>query len=145
MKEFIVEKKVNINGTPEDVWHALTDPKKTKKYFFNSKVYSDWKVGSPITFKGKMFLIINFEMSGKILEIDAPKILKYSLQNAKSSSSSIVTDELTYENGITTLQISDNVGSGKDAEKRFRKSDKGWDKILAGLKKLVEKESSNNH
>ncbi|MEO8517095.1 MAG: SRPBCC domain-containing protein [Flavobacterium sp.] len=145
MKEFIVNKRIDIRAETKEVWDALTNPEKTKKYFFNSKVYSDWETGSTITFKGKMFLIISFEMSGEILEIDPQKLLKYNLKNSKSSSMSVVTDKLTYENGITTLTISDNVGFGEGAEKRYKKSNQGWDKILKGLKELVEKENSNNH
>lgn len=144
MKEFVVNKKIDIKAEPAEVWNALTDPEMTKKYFFNSKIYSDFKVGSEITFKGKMFLLINFEMHGKILEIDPPRLLKYNLKNSKSSSISVITDTLTYLNGITTVTISDNVGSGKNAEKRYEKSNKGWDKILKGLKELVENRKGNN-
>ena len=53
---------------------------------------------------------------------------------------SIVTDELTYENGQTILSITDNVGQGEGAQERYDRSEKGWDKILEGLKELVEKE-----
>lgn len=138
MEKFIVQKQIKINAKPEEVWDALTNPDKTSKYFFHSKVYSDWKPGSPITFKGKMFFVFNFEMSGTILEIEPQRRLKYNLKNAKSSSISTVTDELKYEKGVTTLSITDDVGQGEGAEKRYQKSEKGWDKVLNGLKELVE-------
>ncbi len=144
MEKFIVKKKIDIDATPDQVWEALTNPEKTKKYFFKCKVLSDWKTGSSITFKGKMFFIINFEMSGKILEIEPLKLLKYNLKNSNSSSVSIVTDKLTYENGITTLTINDDVGQTEGAEKRFKKSNKGWDKILNGLKELVESDKTSS-
>lgn len=144
MEKFIVKKKIEIKATPDEVWDALTNPEKTKKYFFKCKVFSDWKKGSSITFKGKIFFIINFEMRGKILEIEPQKILKYNLKNSNSSSESIVTDKLTFEKGTTTLTITDDVGQTEGAEKRFKKSNKGWDKILKGLKELVESEKSNS-
>ena len=141
MKEFIVRKEIHLNAKPEQVWDALTNPEKTKHYFFNAKVYSDWKTGSSITFKGKFFFIIKFAMQGTILAIEPLKLLKYNLKNSKSHSTSTVTDKLSYKNGITTLSITDDVGQGEGAEKRYERSMKGWDKILSGLKKLVESNS----
>lgn len=141
MENYVVNKSIAINAKPGDVWDALTNPEKTKKYFFNSEVHSDWKEGSPITFKGKMLFFIEFEMGGKILEIEPLKLLKYNLNNGKSSGVSTVTDKLTYENEMTVLSITDDVGRGEGAEKRFHKSEKGWDKILKGLKDFLENEN----
>lgn len=140
MKDYVVKKEVSINAEPSVVWDALTDPLKTKKYFFHCKVISSWKEGSPITFKGKMFLVVPIEMKGRILKIEPEKLLQYNLKNTsdKSSTFSTVTDKLTYANGRTTLSITDDVGAGPDAEKRYHKSEEGWDKVLRGLKDLVE-------
>jgi uncharacterized protein YndB with AHSA1/START domain len=74
MENFIVKKKVAINAEPSIVWDALTNPEKTKEYFFNCEVFSDWKVGSPITFKGKIFVVKKIEMNGTILEIEPKKL-----------------------------------------------------------------------
>lgn len=140
--KFIVEKEISLKAKPSEVWDALTNPDKTKKYFFNCKVISDWKAGGSITFSGRIFLIKKIEMKGTILKIEPEKFLKYSLKNGDSSdaqSFSTVTDKLSYQNGKTILSITDDVGEGKGAEKRFKRSQKGWDKILKGLQKLVEK------
>lgn len=141
--DLIVKKSISIKAEPARVWDALTNPEKTKKYFFNSKVTSTWKEGSPITFSGRMFLIKKFEMKGKILAIAPNKFLKYTLKNGNDdqNSFSTVTDLLTYENGETTLSITDDVGSGEGAEKRYERSVKGWEKVLKGLKKTVEESS----
>ena len=143
MKAFIVKKHISLNATPAEVWRALTKPEKTKEYFFNARVISQWKEGSPITFKGKMFWIIPFEMKGKILRIIPEKLLQYTLKNWNSGSISTVTDELEYKNGKTVLSIADNVGTGPDAEKRYKRSVKGWEKVLKGLKALVEAKQVN--
>jgi uncharacterized protein YndB with AHSA1/START domain len=137
-KEYIVHKKISIHAESLDVWDALTDPKKTKEYFFNCEVHSKWKPGSTITFKGWMFFFIKIEMKGKILKADPGKLLQYTLKNSGSPSTSTVTDTLTYENGKTIVSITDDVGQGEGAEKRYKKSAKGWDKILHGLKEFVE-------
>ena len=138
--KYIVRKTIDIKAEPAKVWNALTNPELTKKYFFHSKVYSDWKPGSAIVFKGKIFLVKNFEMKGKIEAIEENKLLKYTLQNGSddNKSSSTVTDVLIYKNGITTVSVSDDVGEGEGAEKRFKRSERGWTKVLQGLKKTVE-------
>jgi uncharacterized protein YndB with AHSA1/START domain len=140
MKDYTVHQKITLNAEPSVVWDALTNPEKTKEYFFNCRVISDWKAGSPITFKGRMFWVIPIEMKGKIIKAEPGKLLKYSLTNGKGAdaSTSTVTDELTYENGKTILSIHDNVGHGEGAKKRYHRSVKGWHKVLKGLKVLVE-------
>lgn len=142
MNEFIVKKQVTIEASPSKVWDALTDPAKTKKFFFNCEVISSWKVGSPITFKGKIFYIKKIEMTGEILKIEPGRFLQYTLKNGNSDSSiSTVTDELISDNEKTILKISDDVGQGKGAEIKYKRSLKGWDKILMRLKELVENEN----
>nr|WP_294942401.1 SRPBCC domain-containing protein [uncultured Mucilaginibacter sp.] len=140
--DYIVKKSINIKAEPAEVWDALTNPQKTQKYFFKCRVISDWKEGSKITFKGKMFWIIPIKLTGKILAVEPGKLLQYSLRNAsdkEGKTTSTVTDKLTYQNGETTLFVTDDVGEGEDAEKRYKRSENGWDKVLRGLKKLVEK------
>ena len=145
MKEFIVRRKTVLRASPAEVWDALTNPEKTKKYFFHCKVFSDWEVGSTIRFVGRIFLIKKIEMTGTILELIPQKLLKYSLNNANtkdgSSSFSIVTDTLSFEDGKTTLIITDDVGQGAGAEERFKKSQKGWTKIIKGLRALLHKKA----
>lgn len=139
MKSYVVKKTIHLNAPAMLVWNALTDPEQTKKYFFNCRVISNWKEGSTITFKGRMFWIVPIKLSGHIEKIKPGKLLQYSLSNGKSGkSTSTVTDELEEKDGKTTLHITDDVGQGEGAEKRYKRSVKGWDKILKGLKKIVE-------
>lgn len=116
------------------VWSALTDPEQTREYFFNCRVISDWKEGGKISFKGKIFWIFPIEMHGVIKKIVPGKLLQYTLSNGKGGSTSTVTDELEEKDGKTTLHITDDVGQGEGAEKRYHRSVKGWDKVLKGLK-----------
>ena len=114
MKDHIVKKSIVINAPAAVVWDALTDPEKTKAYFFHCRVYSDWKTGSKITFKGRMFFIIPIEMSGEIKQIKPGKLLQYTIANKsdKNGTFSTVTDELTETGGKTELKIMDDVGQG---------------------------------
>ena len=137
----VVNKSIRIKGTPAQVWDALTNPEKTKEYFFNCEVLSDWKVGSPITFKGRV-MMKKIELHGEIVAIEPERLLKYTLKNSEDEhpdSTSTVTDRLDYVNGETVVSITDDVGVGAGAEKRYEKSVQGWDNILSGLKAIVEK------
>ena len=137
MADCIVKKQITIAAEPSVVWDALTNPEMTRKYFFHCRVFSDWKPGSAITFKGRMFLFIKIELKGKILQIEPERLLKYSL-DGRDGSYSTITDTLSYESGTTTLSITDDVGQSEGVEKRYKKSMKGWDRILRRLKKMIE-------
>jgi uncharacterized protein YndB with AHSA1/START domain len=139
MKEYVVKKHIDIKAPAETVWDALTDPEKTKEYFFHCRVISTWKPGSSITFKGHMFWIIPIEMNGEIKKVEPSKLLQYTLSNKGGKGGvSTVTDRLHFAKGVTTVEITDDVGQGEGAEKRYKRSVKGWDKILKGLKELAE-------
>ncbi|MGF7082602.1 SRPBCC domain-containing protein [Mucilaginibacter sp. UYCu711] len=140
MKEYIVKKHIAINAPVKAVWDALTNPEKTKEYFFNCRVISTWKPGSPITFKGRMFWIIPVELKGTIDKVDEGRLLQYTLINKGDKSKSTVTDILTPAKDNTILTITDDVGQGEGAEKRYRRSVKGWNKILNGLKEFCEQD-----
>jgi uncharacterized protein YndB with AHSA1/START domain len=144
MENHIVRKEILLDASTDKVWRALTDPKITKKYFYHCKVLSDWKVGSAITFKGKVFWIFPIELNGEIRQIIPGKLLQYTLHN-HGGGQSLVTDELTNENGKTRLKITDDVGTANGIEKRYKNSMKGWDKILRGLKKTVENHQNKKH
>jgi uncharacterized protein YndB with AHSA1/START domain len=140
MKEYIVKKHIAINAPVKVVWDALTNPEKTKEYFFNCRVISTWKAGSPITFKGRMFWIIPIELKGTIDKVDEGRLLQYTLVNKGDKSKSTVTDILTPAKDNTVLTITDDVGQGEGAEKRYKRSAKGWNKILNGLKEFCEQD-----
>lgn len=142
MENYIVQKSVWLNAQPDVVWDMLTNPEKTKQYFFHCKVFSDWKPGSSIVWRGRIFLVKKIEFKGEIIEAAPEKILKYKLHNSHGNddSTSVVTDTLLAENGGTLLTITDDVGQGTGAKERYERSMKGWDSVLKRLKKVVEKE-----
>jgi uncharacterized protein YndB with AHSA1/START domain len=50
--ELIVTNSISINAPASKVWDALVNPAQTKKYMFNCEAVSDWKVGSPLLWRG---------------------------------------------------------------------------------------------
>lgn len=137
-RRLVVHKTIGIYTTPEHIWEAFTTPEMTRKFFFHASVSSSFAPGSPIAFTGRMFFIIPFEMKGTVIEAEKNKRLKYELGNSKSDSKSVVLLEIIPNGDNTILKISDNVGAGEGAQKRYERSVKGWDKVTAKLKKLLE-------
>ena len=46
-------KTVTIDAPQAKVWDALTNPAKVRQYMHGTNISTDWKVGSPITWKGE--------------------------------------------------------------------------------------------
>ncbi len=42
-----------INADPAAIWAVITDPGQLGQAFFGAKVDTDWRVGSPITYRGE--------------------------------------------------------------------------------------------
>src|SRR6266700_2174805 len=58
--------EIVIRSTPEHIWQALTDGGITQKYYFNCRVESDWKQGSPVRYYGPKGTV---DLDGEIIEI----------------------------------------------------------------------------
>jgi len=71
------EADVTIKGSVSQVWDALVNPDKIKRYMFGATVVSEWQVGSPIVWKGE-WKGKPFEDKGRILEIQQGRRLRYS-------------------------------------------------------------------
>jgi uncharacterized protein YndB with AHSA1/START domain len=146
-KQLTVENSIIINEKASKVWDALTNPAQTKKYMFGCETVSDWKIGSPLLWKG------NYEgkemvfVKGNIVDIKPGKFLAYTTIDPNSGIADIpenyltVTYELSEENGQTILNVTQGdyakVGEG---EKRYRETidGGGWEPILIQIKQLVE-------
>ena len=67
--------ETEIDAPRSKVWRALTDPDQIQKYMFGSRVETDWKPGSRITWKGE-YEGKKYEDKGKILEVVQDRRLK---------------------------------------------------------------------
>jgi uncharacterized protein YndB with AHSA1/START domain len=147
-KELFVKNTIRINGSPRRVWDALTNPEQTKKYMFGCETVSDWKVGSPLLWKGSYEGKEMVFVKGNIAEIKPERFLAYTTLDPNSTIEDIpenyltVTYELTAENGNTVLTVTQgNFATVADGEKRYQEvynNGEGWNPILVEIKKLVE-------
>ena len=69
-----------VNACPEDVWSALTDPERSRRYFYGLAVHSDWQVGSPIVYAGPP----PHEICGEVVLVDQPRLLMHTLADGRT-------------------------------------------------------------
>jgi len=132
--------EITIEGSVSEVWDALINPDKIKRYMFGAEAVSDWKVGSPIVWKGE-WKGKPFQDKGRILEIQQGKRLRYSHFSPLSGepdrpeSYHTVTIQVEGVDGHVHVDLSqDNAGSEKGREE----SSRNWSMMLQGLKTTVE-------
>jgi uncharacterized protein YndB with AHSA1/START domain len=141
-QKLTAKQSIIINSPASKVWNALTNPDLIKQYCFGVEAISDWKVGSPIIYKG-VWEGKEFEDKGNILRSEPQKLL---LCNYWSSFSGLpdslenyqnVAYELSQENSGTRLTITqDNIPD----EKGRQQSEQNWGLVLNKLKELLETE-----
>lgn len=131
---------VTFKAPAAKVWQGLTDPKIVKQYFFGTDLKSDWKIGGPITFSGE-WEGHKYQDGGIILDIDPPKYLKYTYWSSMSGTEdkpenyNNITYELTEDNGITTLTVTQDGVKNMEAAEH---SQQNWMSVFEGLKKIIE-------
>ena len=79
----VASAETDIDAPRSEVWRALTDPDEIEKYMFGSRVETDWKPGSPITWKGE-YEGKTYEDTGEILEVEPERRLKLTHSSASS-------------------------------------------------------------
>jgi uncharacterized protein YndB with AHSA1/START domain len=136
----VAKASATINAPAARIWEALIDPAQIKQYMFGTNVVSDWKQGSPITWKGE-WQGRAYEDKGVVQRIDPPRVLQYThfsplagLPDAPENYHT-VTIELS-ENGSRT-DVTLSQGNNPTEEEREH-SEKNWQMMLEGLKKFVE-------
>lgn len=142
MKDALVANaQIEINAPVAQVWQALVQPAMIKQYMFGTTVISDWKVGSPIVWKGE-WEGRSYEDKGVLLEFQPEHLLQYthfsplSGQPDRPENYHTVTIEVSPMGKNTFVRLTqDNNGSEADREH----SEKNWQTMLTLLKQVVEK------
>ena len=138
--QYTAKATTTIHAPVSKVWQALVNPEIIKQYLFNKQVVSDWKVGSPITYKGE-WEGKSFEDKGEILEIEPERILKSTHWSPLSGVPDIpenyhtVTYTLLEKGDSTEVTITQD-NNASEEEKTH--SEKNWQTVLKGMKKLLE-------
>lgn len=129
---------VYIKASPERVWRAITDGDDTVRYYFSTRVASDWTVGSPLVYTypdGRL------AADGEVLEADPPRRLAMTFHprwdpESEGESPVTMTWEIEPQGAATRLTVvTAGLREGSRFADQFRE---GIAFILSGLKTLVE-------
>jgi uncharacterized protein YndB with AHSA1/START domain len=136
----IAKATITINAPASKVWEALKDPELIKQYLFGAEVISDWKVGSPISYRGT-YQGKAYEDKGAVLKAEPEKLLIMTHWSPLSGTTDSpenyhkVSYELVPKNGSTQLTITQDNNSS--AEEQAQNAG-FWQTVLEGIKKLLE-------
>jgi uncharacterized protein YndB with AHSA1/START domain len=125
-----------IETTPEKLWEALTSSEFTKRYWWDTRVISDWKVGSPLAleWRGKV------TDTGVIVEADPPRRLSYTWSNTseefRNERPSRVTFVLDPYGKLVKLTLTHE--DFEQDSKMLQGISKGWPAIMSSLKSMLE-------
>jgi len=72
---FEAVKTVTIHATQREVWNALTNPAQVKQYLHGTEMSTDWKEGSPISWKGE-WKGQSYEDKGTVLAVEPERLLR---------------------------------------------------------------------
>jgi uncharacterized protein YndB with AHSA1/START domain len=127
-----------IATTPERLWEALTGGEFTKQYWYDRRIESDWRVGSPMRFyDGDSDTVTD---DGVVLESDPPRRLAYTFRPAEMpvgtrQGYSRVTFTIEPFKGVVKLTLVHDELVSEEMAEAFRE---GWAPILSSLKTFLE-------
>ncbi len=137
---FIARASTTIDAPAARVWDALTKPELIKQYLFGSDVVTDWRVGSPVYYRGE-WQGRAYEDKGTVLEVQKNSRLVSTHWSPLSGVPDVpenyhtVAYELSERDGRTDLTI---IQDNNASEEEQQHSEQNWQVVLAGLKKVAE-------
>ena len=140
MADYVATAETEIQAPPKKVWTALTDPDEIEKYMFGSHVVTDWKPGSSIVWKGE-YEGKKYEDKGEVLEVEPERRLKLTHFSPLSGQEDVPENyhtlvyELASHGSKTRVALSQD---GNATEEAAKHSQENWEKMLSGLKDVVE-------
>jgi len=145
IKELVAKQEIEINADVSKVWDALINPELIKQYLFGTEAISDWKIGSPIIFRG-VWEGNAYEDKGLILKLETNKIFQYAYWTSFSGLEDMpenyvnITYELIERDGKTILTITqDKI----ETEQASNMTSENFKAMLKGIKEIVEKNTND--
>ncbi len=146
-KPMVIKEVITFKSDLKRVWNLVTNPEMTKQYMFGCEVLSDWKIGSPIIWKGKTEdgkEVIY--VKGEIIEYEKEKKVTFSTFDPNMGITDILTNyvNLTYEvisqeNGCKLIITQGDFQGVDNSEKRFEEAKQGWKMVIPMMKKIIVK------
>jgi uncharacterized protein YndB with AHSA1/START domain len=130
-----------IATTPEKLWEALTSSDFTEKYFFGTKIQSEWTEGATVTYSRNGQVTDH----GKILRIEPHRLLSFTWNQVNDETSREQPSQVTFElkpmhsTVKLTLKHENLLPTDLvDKDDTFEGLNNGWPAILSNLKSFLE-------
>ncbi len=147
--KLFVDQTIEINAPAPKVWEAITRRENsdlwTKEFSSggpNFHIESDWRLGSPVQWKGQDGTLI---VNGTVTALLPNKLLRFTVFDVRNERKLDVTekDGITFEfneaNGKTELHVLQGDFSVLPEGKKYRDmSDQTWTRVLPIIKKIAE-------
>jgi len=142
----IIKEEVVFKSSAAKVWDLLVNPEMTKQYMFGCEVLSDWKIGSPVYWKGQtedgQEVVY---VKGEVLEFEEGKKVSSTTFDPNSGMADVPENyvKLSYElketDAGTKLTITQGDFAGaEEGQKRYEESKSGWkEMVIPIMKKLL--------
>lgn len=126
--------EIYVRTTPERLWQALTDPAVTERYYYGTRVISDWQRGSSLTYLNPDG---STSIEGEVVEFDPPRRLVHTFHfPSHDEKPSRVTFEITPMGETCKLSLIHDEFEGET--ETYKGVAMGWNPVLSGLKTLLE-------
>ncbi len=131
---------ISVRAPLSAVWNALTDPAIVKRYFFDTDLVTDWKVGAPLFFRGAYEGKV-YEDRGTVLAFEPMRRLSFDYWSSMSGLEDrpelrqVIAYELFEKDGAVEIGITQ---SNVDTAERAQHSVDNWKGVLQAMKKLLE-------
>ena len=139
-QNLIAKASITIDASRRAVWKALTSKEALKQFMFGSDISSDWREGSPITWKGE-WKGRRYEDKGVVLAAQPERTLSYSHFSPLAGKPDVpenyhtVTIDLSDAGAGTAVTLSQDRNASEEERSH---SEQNWKMMLDGLKKYVE-------
>jgi uncharacterized protein YndB with AHSA1/START domain len=137
---FSTSVSLDIKAPLARVWAGLTNPEIVKQYFFGTTMDTDWKVGSPIYFRGE-WQGKGYEDRGTILAFDPMNSFSYNYWSSFSGKPdqpekrNVLRFTLEPAGELVRLTVHQ---SNVETQAAADHSAENWRMVLGALKQLLE-------
>ncbi|MGE3856415.1 MAG: SRPBCC domain-containing protein [Dehalococcoidia bacterium] len=138
--DHVAEARTTIQAPAAQVWEALTNPTLVSAYFFGTELETDWRVGSPMTFRGN-WEGRQYEDLGTVIAFEPPRHLAYSHWSPLSGEPDTPETRhrldfaLEERDGATAVTLRQDHNPTVDAR---RHAEEQWAGVLDGLRQVAE-------
>lgn len=140
-----IKNDIIINASRSEIWDLLVNPKVTPEYMFTCAIESDFKIGSPVIWKGIHDNVVY--VSGYLSEFDPENKMVYTVIDPNAAYAQTTENHLTVsyelkesENSFQLSVVQSGYETAAEGQARYDEAitGGGWSSILEKIKEMAE-------